>query len=461
MAVPRPFTSSSIVLSDLPDAAAEAVARVLALFDDHVGSGEGPDDFEAAEQDALAAMKEVSCLVLRSVIEGRDDGAPRIEREGQVWYRVEETGKTVMTSLGAVEYRRPRYRRDGASASIVPVDESLGLVNGCLTRTAAHLGVWLMGHCTAREAEAFFRKVGTMTPSASTLQRLVKAAHGDWEAIGETALDEIRAAEGIPAAAVTAAVSLDGIMVPLRAGEDGHEEASWREASCGTVSFHDGDGERLHTIYLGRMPESGKVSLKAQLRAEGAHIQASRPDIEIVAIADGAPDNWTFLKTISPMEEVADFWHACAHLAVASDHAVARNWFEKYRETLRNDPDGVDKVIRALRHLHGKAPRAGKAEVERELAFFRKNRRRMRYRELKDRSLPIGSGVVEAANKTLVTQRMKRSGMRWWIPGGQAVLSFRALIKSGRFQRAWEALVAAINPPANDNRGDYEMALAA
>ena len=30
-----------------------------------------------------------------------------------------------MTSLGAVEYRRPRYRRDGASSSIVPVDECL------------------------------------------------------------------------------------------------------------------------------------------------------------------------------------------------------------------------------------------------------------------------------------------------------------------------------------------------
>jgi len=53
----------------LADAAAEAVARVLALFDDRVGCGKGPDDFEAAEQDALAAMKEVSCLVLRSVIE--------------------------------------------------------------------------------------------------------------------------------------------------------------------------------------------------------------------------------------------------------------------------------------------------------------------------------------------------------------------------------------------------------
>ena len=460
MVVSQPSPSPSTILTDLPAPAAEAVSRVVALFDKHVGSGEGPDDFEAAERDALSAMKDVCCLVLRSVIESRDDGAGRIERDGQVWYRVEETAKMVMTSLGAVEYRRPRYRRDGASSSIVPVDESLGLVNGCLTRTAAHLGVWLMGHCTSREAEAFFGKMGTMTPSASTLQRLVKAAHGSWETIGATALDTIRAAEGIPADAVTAAVSLDGIMVPLRAGEDGRAEACWREASCGTVSFHDSDGERLHTLYLGRMPESGKVSLKAQLRAEVAHIKACRPDIEIVALADGAPDNWSFLETLSPMAEVVDFWHACEHLSAASDHAVARNWYEKYREILRHDADGVEKVIRALRHLLSKAT-SGKAEIERELAFFRKNRHRMRYRTLRDRKLPIGSGVVEAANKTLITQRMKRSGMRWRIPGGQAVLSVRALIKSGRFEHAWEALVSTVTAHANDNDSANNMALAA
>ena len=94
------------------------------------------------------------------------------------------------------------------------------------------------------------------------------------------------------------------------------------------------------------------------------------------------------------MAEVVDFWHACEHLSATSDHAVARNWYEKYREILRHDADGVEKVIRALRHLLSKAT-SGKAEIERELAFFRKNRHRMRYRTLRDRKLPIGSGVVE------------------------------------------------------------------
>ena len=107
-------------------------------------------------------------------------------------------------------------------------------------------------------------------------------------------------------------------------------------------------------------------------------------------------------------------------------------------------------MIRALRYLRDKAGRNRDA-IERELSFFRKHRKRMRYRNLTDRGVAIGSGVVEAANKTLVTQRMKRSGMRWRIRGGQAVLTVRTLIKSGRFDRAWAGLMGDADTPANDN----------
>ena len=79
--------------------------------------------------------------------------------------------------------------------------------------------------------------------------------HECWESLGPETLGSIREAEGIPQDATTASVSLDGVMVPLRPGEDGRAKASWREAACGTVSFHDAEGKRLK---LGRMPESGK-----------------------------------------------------------------------------------------------------------------------------------------------------------------------------------------------------------
>jgi len=66
----------------------------------------------------------------------------------------------------------------------------------------------------------------------------------------------------------------------------------------------------------------------------------------------------------------------------------------------------------------------------------------MNYADLKAKGFMIGSGVVEAACKTLVTQRLKQSGMRWSVRGAQAILTPRGWDQSERFDKAW-ALVAA------------------
>ena len=54
--------------------------------------------------------------------------------------------------------------------------------------------------------------------------------------------------------------------------------------------------------------------------------------------------------------------------------------------------------------------------------------------------LPIGTGVTEAACKTLVTQRLKRSGMRWGQEGGQAILTLRGQLLSRRWAPTWNLL---------------------
>ena len=176
-------------------------------------------------------------------------------------------------------------------------------------RQARHIN---SGRLLRRHLAGFYTAVDSgMTVSVSTLQRLTRSMHERWESLGPETLDSIRGAEGIPHDAVSASVSLDGVMVALRAGEDGRAEACWREAACGTVSFHAAEGKRLKTLYLGRMPESGKVTLKAQLASEVAHIRRVRPEIGFVAIADGAVDNWTFLASLSPETEVVDFGVEC------------------------------------------------------------------------------------------------------------------------------------------------------
>jgi len=172
---------------------------------------------------------------------------------------------------------------------------------------------------------------------------------------------------------------------------------------------------------------------------------AQRPELKLVKVADGAKDNWTYLSHALPGgTELVDFFHAAQHLKDAFDTAYGEHTakadaqFQKYRTILRDEYDGIEKVIRTLVYLRKKNPRRKKLNTE--LAYFRRHRARMQYAQAKEDKLPIGSGVVEAACKTLATQRLKRSGMRWRHPGGQAILTFRALVQSERFDRAWSLL---------------------
>ena len=141
---------------------------------------------------------------------------------------------------------------------------------------------------------------------------------------------------------------------------------------------------------------------------------------------------------------MVDFYHAAEQLKSALDarygenDARGRAQFHKLHHLLLDDPDGVEKVIRALDYQRKRFPR--RTRIGEVLRYFRRNRHRMRYADTQAHHLPIGSGVVEATCKTLVTQRLKRSGMRWRHAGGQAILTLRALIQSSRFDQAWALL---------------------
>ena len=99
----------------------------------------------------------------------------------------------------------------------------------------------------------------------------------------------------------------------MREERNGSLTTSYREASCGTLTWFDREGEALRTVATGRMPEAHKLTLKAQLEDELAHLAKAAPHISAIAIADGAKDNWTFLETVSD-HCLVDYWHACQHL---------------------------------------------------------------------------------------------------------------------------------------------------
>ena len=110
MSVSRSPAPSSIDLSACLPGSTEAVAQVVAVCHEQFRSDPCPEAFEEAELRVRETMNALACELLGAVIEKRDDGASRIERDGQSWFRVAATPRTIMTSLGPLTYRRARYR---------------------------------------------------------------------------------------------------------------------------------------------------------------------------------------------------------------------------------------------------------------------------------------------------------------------------------------------------------------
>ena len=442
---------------------ADALSRLERFLEERRTAKDTITDFEVFEKELHSIVCEVEQDALALELSKLNIDAPIVEINGVPHRQVLRCEETYFSAAGPVRVKRSLYStREAGERTICPMELRAGIVEGRWTPLSAKQATWAVAHLTPKEAEEMFQVMGNMTPSKSSLDRLPKQLSSKWEEEREAFEAALRSQETVPEEAVTVAVSLDGVLVPMMDGQRQEKRASaeaegkktrgtagYSEASCGTVSFYDAEGELLSTIRMGRMPEKKKVTLKSMLQSEVQKVLDERPDLRLIKMADGALDNWRFLsdpEMLPAGEEVVDFYHACEHLSVAFKAAYgesnpkAKAQWEKWRHILRYEEDGVERVIRALAYLKKQHPRSKK--IARELRYFRKNRGRMSYAVLAAQHLPIGTGIVEAACKTLATSRLKRSGMRWREAGGQAILTFRALVQSDRFESAWELLRA-------------------
>ena len=441
------------------------------------------ESLEGFEREVHQLIVEVEQEILVEGLSQLDIEAPVVEVDGQIYRHVYRGEKNYLSAAGEIRVARSLYRVAQGKA-ICPLELQAGIVDGYWTPLAARQGVWVTAQLPPAEGAALFRELGSMVPSKSSLDRLSRELGEQWEGHREEFEATLCAQITIPEEAVSISASLDGVMVPMKrpaqepatdgasedqiqptdksegppgqsdevqtdaqAKEQNKKKPFYKEASCATLSFYDASGERLETIRFARMPEPGKKVLKSQLSEAVATVLGQGSELRLVKLADGAKDNWRFLSQIlqpDQGEERVDFFHACDHLSDAFEAGYgksstkARGQYQKYRTVLLEQENGVEKVIRALAYLKSKHPRGKK--LAKELNYFRNNRHRMHYARARLNKLPIGSGVTEAACKTLVTQRLKCSGMRWKIKGGQGVLTVRGLIQSNRFDSGWRLL---------------------
>jgi len=438
-------------------------------------TGEETPAFASFEYELHERLMALERELLAAELARYDVDNKKVEVGGERYRRVMLSGTNYLTTAGEVRVERHLYRRVGGNDErcICPLDYRVGIIGGYATPRAARQMSWVTAHLPPRTAAELFEEIGGMKPSHMTINQQPKTISERWETHRLVWENTLRQAEDIPVDMATLAVSLDGVMAPVRQ-DDGTKKAispgkqasgprGYREIGCGSVSLYNQEGERLQTVRYGRMPEHKKATLRQQLTAECQHIAQQAPHLKVVKLADGARDNWDYLSTLElglpaadiEQIEIVDFCHAADHLKNGCDAIWFRDpdqcqaEFESLRLALKEEDGGADKVIdtfiAGLTSLSAK----GQEALQKELTYFRNQRPRMEYAAYLRQGLPIASGVIEATCKTLVTQRMKCSGMRWSSPGGQAVLTLRALVQSGRWHQAWCLIEAEFRKPVS------------
>jgi hypothetical protein len=439
------------------------------------------DNFESFEQDLHTLVMALESELVSEELSRSDITAKEIEVDGKVYRRSVSLPETYLTAAGRVSVERHLYYPVAEKGQgLCPLELRSGIVAGYFTPRAARQGAFAMAHLTSGESEAMLGEIGNMQPSRSSLDRLTKALSPHWEDHREAWEAQLRQTETVPASTQVMAISVDGVMAPIR-GADKQEKAEqpgkhasgptgYKEVGCGTVTLYDQEAERLQTVRYARMPESKKVTLQQQLETEVASILALSPDLLRVHLADGAKDNWRLMNDIeahlpAPSQapiEIVDYYHACDHLKNGCDAAwgestqESKDYFDRLKTRLKETDNGAERVIRTLRFQCSLTSGNKRKRLEAELTYFRNQQLRMHYSNYIRLNLPIASGVIEASCKTLVTQRLKRSGMAWTNDGGQAVLTLRSLIQSNRWRSAWTLLSADfrkfVNVPNQPNQ---------
>ncbi len=286
--------------------------------------------------------------------------------------------------------------------------------------------LWLLTDVAARmpyEEAALVATNFGLTVSKSELERLTAPVAGSCREGVMACLHETPSAEPSETRAARVMVlEVDGVMVLEKP-----EAGSCRGIEIKTVTLYplESPSQRL-VIADVRTPQELQGAIKGLLQRANLS-----PQDTLVGLGDGAVWVQDLLDTFCSLS-ITDCFHAAAYLETVM---LALGWPERDRIANRKRLCKGEIDVGAWLATHLPAPEVWllwQEEAVKALRYLEDRVRRMHYPHFKGLGFPIGSGVVEGLNKSVIGTRMKRSGMQWSRPGAARMAALRAWVTSKR-----------------------------
>jgi hypothetical protein len=466
---PATASAAGLPLSDLLAGALQRLLQVVEEFRQVPVSPAGTHQFETRLQDEVRALGRQLVQWTYNHLEPADPQAlcRHVCFEASAYTRLRgKTAQQAWTLFGPIRLWRAGYRPSdkGPDPTLFPLALGLGLLHGASPALAERAAQFLgeAGMTQQRTLQRLRQEHGVGWGVKKLRQVTAAVAAGlaaqRHEAQVERVLDLLReASAGTGPHQPVLSVGRDGITLGVRCTGGSLFEV----ATTATVSVLDRRGRRLGTVYLAYTPEYGQPTLSRELtRLLRAVLLGWQGPLPRLCYVTDAGDNETsyYEKTLArlahprtgePLDwvRVLDYYHASARLWSMGELLFgtgrAARWVRKMQKWLLK-PGGINRVLHsaaALRQRYGlRGPK--RAAFQTAYRYLRERLAYLRYADYRRQGIPLGSGVTEAGCKTVFTQRLKLSGMRWQKAGAQTVLNLRVLQLSGVWHAAYGRLLA-------------------
>ncbi len=452
-------------LADLVETAAAELLRMVDGFRQEPASPARAREFEKKLQDHLRELGRQTVQWTYNHLEPGDvqELAKHVDFAGDCYTRLnQKTPQHAWTLFGPMRLWRIGYRatEKNGEPTLFPLVLGLGLVQGA-------------SPALAERAAQLLADTG-MTQSR-TLERLRQDCGVGW---GVKKLRQVTAAVSAAMTAQRHDVQVERLLAllaqadaskgrhkpVLSVGRDGitlgvrcKGGRVFEVASTGTVSVLDRRGRRLGTVYLAYTPEScqGTMSQALTQLLTAVFERWQQPLPRLCYVTDSGDNETTYYEQVlcgmrHPLTgeklawiRVVDYYHASERVWAMADLLFGKgqrsaSWARKMQMWLKK-PGGVNRVLHSAAALRDQYRLRGQKlkDFRKAYRYLRDRMAHMRYADYRRWGVPLGSGVTEAACKTVYTERLKLSGMRWKKQGAQTILNLRVLLLSGVWDQAY------------------------